>query len=156
MTRPFSLVIEPSDYLPTMLLPWVGLANDQTASLYLLPYQIISLARRVSITVHIFISQITPLYVSRADAAAANGGTALNAQTVQRLGQVVQLSRATDIEASKLLELSLSPFRGDQESVTALRRGMKQGLVVGSVRNTPEVQEAVAQAQRRRVGEVVA
>lgn len=139
-----------------MLLPWVGLANDQTASLYLLPYQIISLARRVSITVHIFISQITPLYVSRADAAAANGGTALNAQTVQRLGQVVQLSRATDIEASKLLELSLSPFRGDQESVTALRRGMKQGLVVGSVRNTPEVQEAVAQAQRRRVGEVVA
>jgi hypothetical protein len=141
VTRPFSFVI-PLDYLPTILQP------AKMSAFYLLPFQIISLGRRVSITVHIFISQLTPLYVSRT--AAANGAAALGSQTMQRLGQLAQLSRITDVEASRLLELSLSPFRGDRESVTTLRRGMKEGLVVGSVRNAPEVQEAVAQVRRRR------
>lgn len=125
--------------------------------LYLLPFQIISVARRIAITVHIFISQITPLYVSRQTASTAtrqagSGGaaTALPQETLQRLGQLTQLSRMTENEASGLLELSLSPFRGDRETVLVLRRGMKEGLVLGSVRNTPEVQEAVAQVQRRR------
>jgi hypothetical protein len=152
VTQPFSLVIS-ADYLPTLIRPYVGLANTKSVPvLYLLPFQIISLARRVSVTVHIFISQITPLYVPRSASSVKGGAGALKPETLQQLGQVAQLSRMTDTEASRLLDLSLSPFRGDQESVSVLRRGMKEGLVMGSVRNAPEVQEAVAQVQRRRAG----
>ncbi|EED12641.1 membrane associated DnaJ chaperone, putative [Talaromyces stipitatus ATCC 10500] len=153
VTQPFSLVIS-STYIPTFLRSYIGLSKNQTAQvLYLLPFQMISLARRVSITVHIFISQIAPLYVSRQTSSASGGG--LKPETLQRLGHVAQLSRMTDTEASRLLELSLSPFRGDRESVSVLRRGMKEGLVLGSVRSASEVQEAVAQVQRRRGGSVV-
>lgn len=151
VTQPFSLVIS-ADYIPALIRPYIGLARSKTAPvLYLLPFQIISLARRVSVTVHIFISQITPLYVPRS-ASPAKGAGVLKPETLQQLGQVAQLARMTDTEASQLLDLSLSPFRGDRESVSVLRRGMKEGLVVGSVRNAPEVQEAVAQVQRRRAG----
>lgn len=154
VTQPFSLVIS-ADYIPTLIRPYLGLAKTKTAPvLYLLPFQVISLARRVSVTVHIFISQITPFYVPRSASPAGGGAGALKPETLQQLGQVAQLSQMTDNEASRLLDLSLSPFRGDHESVSVLRRGMKEGLVVGSVRSAPEVQEAVAQVRRRRAGHV--
>ncbi|QGA21842.1 hypothetical protein EYB26_009553 [Talaromyces marneffei] len=154
VTRSFSLVIS-ADYIPELIRPYIGLTKTTTAPvLYLLPFQIISLARRVSVTVHIFISQITPIYVTQT-ATSAKGGTPLKQETLQQLAQVAQLSKLADTEASRILDLSLSPFRGDQESVSLLRRGMKEGLVVGSVRSAPEVQEAVAQVQRRRAGQTV-
>ncbi|KAH8692398.1 putative membrane associated DnaJ chaperone [Talaromyces proteolyticus] len=142
MTQPL-VIFMPQNYIPASLLAYFPQAAPK---FYLLPFQIISLARRVSITIHIFISQITP-----AQSASAAAGTGLNPQTVQRLGQMVQLSKIADTEASGLLYLTLSPFRGDRESVATLRRGMKEGLVLGSVRNTPEVKEAVTRAQQRRV-----
>ncbi|KAJ5464590.1 uncharacterized protein N7458_000276 [Penicillium daleae] len=113
------------------------------------PFQILTLARRASITLHIFISQMAP---PAARASASNGET-LSPQTMQRMGQLVQASRATDFEATRLLQLGLAPFRGDRESVGALRRGMKEGLILGGVRSSPEVQRAVAQVMERRKGE---
>lgn len=120
----------------------------QTTNFYLLPFQIISLARRVSITIHIFISQITPARMSNNKNNNNNNNTssALSPQTAQ-LVQLARLSRMAELESSRLLELTLSPFRGEQQSVATLRRGMKEGLVLGSVRNTPEVKEAVARAR---------
>lgn len=49
-----------------------------------------------------------------------------------------------------MLQVGLAPFRGDRESVSALRRGMKEGLILGGVRSSPEVQRAVAQVVERR------
>lgn len=54
------------------------------------------------------------------------------------------------MEATGLLNLGLVPFKGDPESVAILRRGMKEGLVLGSVRGSPEVQEAVAKVLQRK------
>jgi len=145
MTQPFT-VFMPASYLPSGLRSFLQIFTD-LPSFYLLPFQIISLARRVSITIHIFISQVTPPEVSKASSTA---GAPLSAHTLQRLGHLTQLSRITEAEATRLLQLGFAPFRGDRESVATLRRSMKEGLVLGSVRSSPEVQEAVAQVRQRR------
>lgn len=74
-------------------------------------------------------------------------------QTLQRLGQLVQLSRVTDAEATRLLQLGFAPFRGDREAVGTLRKGMKEGLVLSSVRGSREVQQAVARVIERKTEE---
>ncbi|KAH3057262.1 hypothetical protein KXW16_004744 [Aspergillus fumigatus] len=75
---------------------------------------------------------------------------AQRASTMQRLAQLAQLSRATDGEATRLLQLGLAPFRGDREGIATLRKGMKEGLVLSSVRASPEVQQAIAQVMERK------
>lgn len=114
---------------------------------YLLPFQIASLARRVSVTLHIFISQIAPPDVDRGSSASKTEG--LSPRTVRQLGQVAQLARVTDVEATRLMQLGLAPFRGDRESVGTLRRGMREGLVLSSVRGSREVQQAVGEVNGR-------
>lgn len=68
---------------------------------------------------------------------------------MQKLAQIMHLSRATEAEATSLLQLGLAPFRGDRDSVVTLRKGMREGLVLSSVRNSPEVQRAVGEAEAR-------
>lgn len=137
----------PAQYLPSeaVFLLQRFLSVD-LSSLYLLPFQLISLARRASLTVHIFISQLTPPEAARG----SPSGPSLSSKTIQGLVNLVQLSRATDTEANRLLQVGLAPFRGDREHVAALRRGMRGGLILSSVRGSPEVQEAVKQVRRRR------
>ncbi|KAF3384895.1 Chaperone protein DnaJ [Penicillium rolfsii] len=137
-------VFMPTSYLPDIIRAWI----PEEKSFYLLPFQILTLARRASITLHIFISQMAP-----PSARASKNGESLSPQTMQRMGQLVQTVRATDFEATRLMQLGLAPFRGDRESVSALRRGMKEGLILGGVRSSPEVQQAVAQVLERRKGE---
>ena len=135
-------VFMPTAYLPDTVSAW--LPKD---SFYLLPFQILTLARRALITLHIFISQVAPP-AERTNVTA--GGDNIPAATVQKLGQLVAATRATDFEASRMLQLGLAPFRGDRQSVSALRRGMQEGLILGGVRTSPEVQRAVVQVTERR------
>ncbi|KAF9886412.1 hypothetical protein FE257_011444 [Aspergillus nanangensis] len=115
---------------------------------YLLPFQILTLARRFSVTLHIFISQLTPPEMNKRSSALAE--ERLHPQTMQRLGQLVQAARATDNEATRLAQMGFAPFRGDREGVAMLRKGMKEGLVLGSVRASPAVQEAVGEVMERK------
>lgn len=46
--------------------------------------------------------------------------------------------------------MGFAPFKGDKTSVNTLRRGMKDSLVLGSVRSSPEVKEAVKQVVQRK------
>jgi hypothetical protein len=130
----------PADYLPTWVWAWLPNVN-----FHLLPFQILTLARRASILLHIFISQIAP-----PSARAPVGGDKISPQTMQRMGQLVAATRQADFEATRMLGVGLAPFRGDRESVSALRRGMKEGLILAGVRSSPEVQRAVAQVVERR------
>ncbi|KAJ5175554.1 uncharacterized protein N7482_001431 [Penicillium canariense] len=136
-------VFMPTSYLPSALRAWI----PEEQSFYLLPFQSLAIARRAAITLHIFISQVAP------PSARTGKGEILSPQTMQRMGQLVQTSRKTDFEATRLMQLGLAPFRGDRESVSALRRGMKEGLILGGVRSSPEVQRAVAQVIERRKAE---
>ncbi|BDD60475.1 hypothetical protein MPDQ_006754 [Monascus purpureus] len=137
ITHPRALFV-PDALLPEGLRNLLHISVDQP-SFYLLPFQISALARRVSVTLHIFISQIAPTGASKTSM------EQLSPQTVQCLGQLMQLARATDAEATRLVQLGFAPFRGDRQSVNALRKGMKEGLVLSSVKASPEVQRAVAQ-----------
>lgn len=143
ITRPKALFM-PGFYIPPAIRSLLGISP----TFYLLPFQILTLAQRASVTLHIFISQLTPPEVSKGSSSAP--GERIHPQTMQRLAQLAQLSRATDGEATRLLQLGLAPFRGDREGIATLRKGMKEGLVLSSVRASPEVQQAIAQVMERK------
>ncbi|WEW59844.1 hypothetical protein PRK78_005325 [Emydomyces testavorans] len=134
-------VFMPSAYLPTWLSKLLGLD-----AFYLLPFQTLSLARTASVTLNIFISQIAPPQ----DPSSTNSSSAtLTPQAQQKLMQVAQLSRAHDMEATKLLQLNYIPFKGQRDLVSRLRKGMKTSLVMGTVQDSMEVEEAVANLARQ-------
>jgi hypothetical protein len=148
ITHPRAILI-PTTYLPARLSSLLGLAADPP-SLYLLPFQIMALARRAAISTHIFISQVAPPAAAKPSAVP---GSSLDPQVLQNLGQLTVLAQVTDAEATRLLDLAVAPFRGDRVSVATLRRGMKEGLVLGGVRNSPEVMQTVEQVRQRKVRE---
>ncbi|KAJ5707958.1 Heat shock protein DnaJ N-terminal [Penicillium malachiteum] len=147
LTLEITLITHPQAvFMPTTYLPDSIQALLPTNSYYLLPFQILTLARRASITLHIFISQAAP----QSSRTAGTNGDRIPPQTMQRMGQLVAATRAADVEATRMMQMGLAPFRGDRESVSALRRGMKEGLILGGVRTSPEVQKAVAEVVERR------
>ncbi|EEQ86754.2 hypothetical protein RJZ56_004089 [Blastomyces dermatitidis] len=143
----------PASYLP----PWLSTLLHLDI-FYLLPFQTLTLARNASMTLNIFISQLTPpdssssSATSSSSAAAASSNGGLTAQTQTQLTQLMHLAQVNEAEATRLLQLGLAPFKGDKESVGKLRRGMKEGLVLGSVRDAPEVKEAVRVVMERWAG----
>ncbi|KAE8144717.1 hypothetical protein BDV25DRAFT_166208 [Aspergillus avenaceus] len=146
VTQPRALFF-PVSYIPLELRNLLGIST-KAPSFYLLPFQILTLAQRASVTMHIFISQVTPPEVSKGSSSAP--GERIHPQTMQRLAQLVQLSRATDGESTRLLQLGFAPFQGDRESVATLRKGMKEGLVLSSVRASSGVQQAVGEVVERK------
>ncbi|PLB37701.1 J domain-containing protein [Aspergillus candidus] len=146
ITHPGALFI-PWSYIPSGVRNLLGIST-QTPTFYLLPFQIVTLAQRASVTMHIFISQLSP--PKRNEASSSGSGDRLYPQTVQRLGQLLQTSRAVDVEATRLLQMGVFPFRGDREAVGSLRKGMREGLVLSGVRNSPGVQAAVGEVLERQ------
>ena len=154
LTLELALITHPlALFMPGNLLPSAvrDILPDEVTEFYLLPFQILKLARQASIMLHIFISQLTPPDQSKKTA--AGQGERTSSQTMQKLGQLMNLSRTTDVEATRLLQLGFAPFRGDREGTATLRKGMKEGLVLSSVRGSAEVQTAVAEAIERKRGE---
>lgn len=150
ITQPLT-VFMPTLYIPTPVREVLGINPDDKSHFYLLPFQILTMARQVSITLHIFISQLTPPELSKkSSSASSTPGDRLSTQTMQRLAQLLHLSRTTDAEASRLLQMGYAPFHGDKQATATLRKGMKEGLVLNSVRASPEVQSAVNAAIQRR------
>ncbi|KAJ5532052.1 Heat shock protein DnaJ [Penicillium frequentans] len=146
LTLELTMITQPQAvFMPTTYLPDAIQSFLPDNSFYLLPFQILTLARRASITLHIFISQVAPPGSKNAE----SGGDKISPQTMQRMGQLVTAARVADTEATRMLQLGMAPYRGDRESVSALRRGMKEGLILGGVRSSPEVQRAVAQVVER-------
>ena len=109
---------------------------------HLLPFQVLTIARRLSMSLNIFISQLAPPSVQ--------GKSAQDQQTQQQLAHLSQVASRIDAEATSLLQLGMSPFKGDAEKTRALRDGMTESLMMGAVRNNPEVREAVRQVIARR------
>ncbi|KAK2828964.1 hypothetical protein FQN49_007226 [Arthroderma sp. PD_2] len=144
LTHPNATFI-PSTYLPATLSKLLGLDT-----FYLLPFQILTLARTASVTINIFISQLTPPDEKSTKASKGKGEAGLSVQTQRQLAQIVQLANGQDAETNKLLGMDMLPFRGDSEGVERLRRGMKERLTREGVRESAEVQEAVKLVIQRR------
>lgn len=111
-----------------------------------LPFQVILLARKLSITMYIAFSQIGPLLQPRPGVGSApNPELALR----QELDRLQATAKATDIETTRLVEMEMGPFR-DEQTVGILKGKVKEWLVKNTIRNDPEVRDAIGKTFKRR------
>ncbi|KAI2473248.1 hypothetical protein F4781DRAFT_227334 [Annulohypoxylon bovei var. microspora] len=116
-----------------------------------LPFQAISLARKLSITLYIAFSQIGPL-LQPPDQRGARPGEASEKQLLQNLDRLEQTARGMDVDATRLMELEMAPFVGDPEVINTMRMKLKEWLVQNTIRADPMVKDALGRSfQKRRV-----
>jgi len=130
---------------PRLILLWASLIQKPFANLlppHLLPFQVLGLARRMSMSINIFISQLAP--------PKAGNPAIRDLQTQQQIAHLTQAATRLDAESGALLQLGMSPFRGDVEKSEILRSGMKESLVSGTLRRNPEVIAAIQSVLDRR------
>ena len=111
-----------------------------------LPFQIVTLARKATITLFIAISQLGPLLQDPQHAPVQN--TELSQQ--QQLDRLIQVARGSEVEATRLLALDMAPFAGDEQALKDVRGTMKEWLVQNTIRADPEVRDAVGRVMGRR------
>ena len=64
-----------------------------------------------------------------------------------------QMAKGSDMEAARLLSLEMTPFAGDEIAQKDLRGKVREWLVNNTIRNDPEVRDAMGRAiGRRRMG----
>ena len=136
MTRPESPVL---NALINPVLIWTRLRPPY------LPFQMLILLRKLSITFFIALSQLGPLF--QGPQAGAHDGDTVSAQELERKAI---LTLAADQEVTRLMGLELMPFAGNQTATRDLRTGLKEWLVQNTVRNDAEVKAAIAQVLDRR------
>jgi hypothetical protein len=114
-----------------------------------LPFQLILLARKISVTMYIAFSQIGPmLQPISSTPQSANPEIALR----QQLERLENTAKAADMDASRLIAMEMSPFANDPQAVTDIRGKVKTWLVHNTIRSDPEVRDAIGRSlQRRRV-----
>ncbi|KAF3345271.1 Cutinase [Verticillium dahliae VDG2] len=120
----------------------------------LLPFQLIALARKASITLYIAFNQLGPLI----DVLLAGGPPQpdddddANAQESlhQGLERLDALARGLDHDAAKLLSMEMVPYAGDAEALGAVRAKVKDWLGQNTIRADPMVKDAVGNSIRRR------
>lgn len=116
-----------------------------------LPFQIVQLARKLALTVYIAMSQVGPLL------AAQFGGP--NEQQMidddqkalrHGLERLEESTRQLDSDVARLLDMELTPFKGDAEAVSNLQGKMREWLVQNTIRADPMVRDALGTSFRRR------
>jgi len=117
----------------------------------LLPFQAIILARKLTITVYIALSQIGPLLAlhindGRPDTSALDDEKALN----QGLDRLDALAKSVDKDTLRLMEMETAPFQGNDEATSNLKGKMREWLVQNTIRADPMVRGAVGTSFRRR------
>ncbi|KAF2858101.1 hypothetical protein K470DRAFT_222049 [Piedraia hortae CBS 480.64] len=108
-----------------------------------LPFQVLVLFRKVAFTVSAAISQLGSMF---RDPSQTHDETV----SPQLLDSVDALVRAAQEETSRLLGLELTSLASADGDLLDLRNGMKDWLVENTVRNSPEVKNAVQKVIERR------
>jgi len=114
-----------------------------------LPFQFIQLARKLTITTYIALSQIGPLLVEHTQQrqrAAQDDERALQ-QALQRLEVVTNQLNA---DTERLMDMEIAPFKGDSEAVGNLQGKMREWLVQNTIRADPMVRDALGTSFRKR------
>ncbi|OTB16608.1 hypothetical protein K445DRAFT_316884 [Daldinia sp. EC12] len=116
-----------------------------------LPFQAITLARKLSITLYIAFSQIGPL-LQPPNQRGLKPGEASEKALQQSLDRLEQTARSMDVDAARLMELEMAPFVGDAEVIGSMRTKLKEWLVQNTIRADPMVKDALGRSfQKRRV-----
>lgn len=112
-----------------------------------LPYQLILLARKMSVTLYIAFSQIGPL-LQPPDRIAANANPEMALK--QQLDRLEATAKQADAEATRQVQMELSPFGGDPQALKQVEKETKDWLVHNTIRNDPEVRDAMGTLLQRR------
>jgi hypothetical protein len=114
-----------------------------------LPFQLIQLARKMSVTLYIAFSQIGPLLQPPTQAAQAADP---EVQLRQNLDRLEATAKTAEAEVTRLFQMEMTPFVGDRQLVRSLEGKISTWLVQNTVRNDPEVRDAIGRSfQKRRV-----
>ncbi|QUC16103.1 uncharacterized protein UV8b_00344 [Ustilaginoidea virens] len=115
-----------------------------------LPFQLVGLLRKITLTAYIALSQIGPLLVRnpspRKAAAAGEDDKALR----ESLARLEALSRQLDADAGRLMDMEVAPFKGDASAVNNLRGKMREWLVQNTIRADPMVRDAMGTSFKKR------
>lgn len=112
-----------------------------------LPFQLIILLRKMAFTLYIAFSQIGPLLQSpEAQKMQAKPEVALK----QSLDRLDILAQAVEIDAARMLELEISPYRGEMQVLEALKAKVKDWLTQNTIYADPEVRDAMGRVVPRR------
>ncbi|MCJ1436224.1 hypothetical protein MMC27_005602 [Xylographa pallens] len=117
----------------------------------LLPFQLLALARKTTLSIFIALSQLGPLLQPKPSAITTSSTT--GGINLLQLNRIEQITQANEVEATRLLGLDMAPFVGDGHSVDDLKARLKEWLVQNTIRNDPEVRDAMGKVMgRRRLG----
>ncbi|KAI1306205.1 hypothetical protein F5Y03DRAFT_144910 [Xylaria venustula] len=109
-------------------------------------FQVITLARRLALSISFAIGQLGPLLQTEQNQ--ADDEMALQ----ESLDRLEQTARAMDADTARLMDLEMAPFAGDPGIVRELRSKMKEWLVQNTIRADPMVRDALGRSlQKRRV-----
>ena len=112
-----------------------------------LPFQILSLARKLMLSFFIALSQIGPLVF---EPTVGHDGKDISGQQLDRIDA---LAKTADQEAARIMSLELIPFAGEAASMQELRAAMRTWLVDNTVKSNAGVRDAVGRVlERRRAG----
>ena len=115
----------------------------------LLPFQLLILARKATFTLFIALSQLGSLFPQPPASSSSN----LSAHEQQQLARLEAIAKANDAEVGRLLALDMAPFAGDEQGTKELRGRVREWLVNNTIRNDPEVRDAMGRAvAKRRTG----
>lgn len=120
-----------------------------TSSPPYLPFQIISLARRLTITFYIALNQIGPLIafmITGPEKSEEDDEKAMR----QSLHRLEMLTKQLDGDAVRLLDMEMAPFKGDNDATSNLQGKMREWLVQNTIRADPMVRDAMGTSLRKR------
>lgn len=114
-----------------------------------IPFQLIQMAKKLSIALYIALSQIGP-HLQRPSKVASNVTPEVALQ--QQLDRLEKTAKLTQDEASRLIVMGLTPFAGDENDpeMKLIQSKTKDWLVSNTVKSDVEVRDAFGRALQRR------
>ena len=120
-----------------------------TARYPYLPFQLMALARKLTLTVYIALSQIGPLLVQE-DSSSRRAAGDEEKTLRQSLDRLENIARQVDVDASRIMEMQVAPYKGDAHAVSNLQGKMREWLVQNTIRADPMVRDALGTSFRKR------
>jgi hypothetical protein len=114
-----------------------------------LPFQLATMLRKMSVALFIAFNQIGPLLMAQQQQPAPQQGNEeeLLKKNIDRLEAI---AKVTDEEASRLMRMEMAPFAGNTQVAADMHGKVKDWLVQNTIRNDPEVRDAVGNVLKRR------
>lgn len=147
----FELYAVTRPFFPPIIQSINSILTTLTPHPALLPFQAIILARKLTITTYIALSQIGPLLVVHLNNGQPPADVGDDEKTLKLgLDRLENLSRQMEADAGRLMDMEVAPYQGDEQATSNLKGKMREWLVQNTIRADPMVRDALGKSFRRR------